>query len=259
METSIVDNYIDTINEAVNWVGLWTDPVLKGNSLVNSSISYGKDLRQRVSRLSPYEIKDEILKNSTIENIKEYSSFFAKRLEVEKAAVVFPFEFDDIMFDINNEYHRQILSLVREGKITQTERNEILQQIAYIVKDINLKTEILQNIFAELKQCLTNRNNSDSVPKELDTEKALEVLQRAVNANILGNGFQSIGLTIYQKRRFAELASEELGIKSKWKTFEDLWGIKGLAQVKMYEADQDSLKIIDALFSKDIIDKAKKK
>ena len=166
METSIVDNYIDTINEAVNWVGLWTDPVLKGNSLVNSSISYGKDLRQRVSRLSPYEIKDEILKNSTIENIKEYSSFFAKRLEVEKVAVVFPFEFDDIMFDINNEYHRQILSLVREGKITQTEGNEILQQIAYIVKDINLKTEILQNIFAELKQCLTNRNNSDSVQKE---------------------------------------------------------------------------------------------
>ncbi|WP_455641445.1 hypothetical protein [Parabacteroides sp.] len=259
MKTSIVDNYIDTINEAVNWVVLWTDPVLKGNSLAESSISYGKDLHQRVFRLSPYEIKDEILKNSTIENIKEYSSFFAKKLEVEKAAVVFPFGFNDIMFDSNNEYHRQILSLVREEKITQTEGNEILQQIAYIVKDINLKTEILQNIFAELKQCLTNRNNSDSVPKKLDTEKALEVLQRAVNANILDNGFQCIGLTIYQKRRLAELASEELGIKSKWKTFEDLWNIKGLAQVKMYEADQESLKIIDDLFSKDIIDKAKKK
>ena len=104
-----------------------------------------------------------------------------------------------------------------------------------------------------------NSNYSSNVPKELDTERAQTVLQRAIDANILDKGFQCIKLTIYQKRRFAELASEELGIKSKWKTFEDLWGIKGLAQVKMYEADQDSLKIIDPLFSKDIIDKVRRK
>lgn len=107
-----------------------------------------------------------------------------------------------------------------------------------------------------LGSVLTNSNCSSNIPKELDTERALEILQRAVNGNILDKDFQCIKLTIYQKRRFAELASEELGIKSKWKTFENLWGIKGLAQVKMYEADQCSLKIIDALFSKDIIDKA---
>lgn len=106
---------------------------------------------------------------------------------------------------------------------------------------------------------LTNSDCSSSIPKELETGTAQEVLQRAVNASILDNDFQCIGLTIYQKRRFAELASEELGIKSKWKTFEDLWGIKGLAQVKTYEANRDSLKIIDTLFSKEIIDKARKK
>lgn len=97
-------------------------------------------------------------------------------------------------------------------------------------------------------------------PEVLDTHEAKKILNRAINAKILDNSYQCVeGMSIYQKRRLAELASEELGIKSKWKTFEDLWGIKGLAQVKMYEADQDSLKIIDALFSKDIIDKAKKK
>ena len=106
---------------------------------------------------------------------------------------------------------------------------------------------------------LINSNCSLNVPKGLDTERAQEVLQRAVNANILDKDYQCIELTSYQKRRFAELASEEIGIKSRWKTFEDLWGIKGLAQVKMYEADQSSLKIIDALFSKDIIDTAKRK
>ena len=98
-----------------------------------------------------------------------------------------------------------------------------------------------------------------NLPNGLDTEKAQEVLQRAVNVNILDKDYQCIELTSYQKRRFAELASEEIGIKSKWKTFEDLWGIKGLAQVKMYEADQSSLKIIDDLFTKDIIDTAKRK
>lgn len=106
---------------------------------------------------------------------------------------------------------------------------------------------------------LINSNCSLNLPNGLDTESAQEVLQRAVNANILDKDYQCIELTSYQKRRFAELASEEIGIKSKWKTFEDLWGIKGLAQVKMYEADQSSLKIIDDLFTKDIIDTAKRK
>lgn len=134
---------------------------------------------------------------------------------------------------------------------------EFLQPLCNYLYSTELGKKIQNSLFAEDVQ--KEKGKTTNIPKKLNTYEAKGIFQRAINVNILDNDFQCIGLTIYQKRRFAELASEELGIKSKWKTFEDLWNIKGLAQVKMYEADQDSLKIIDGLFPKEIIDKAKKK
>ena len=60
-------------------------------------------------------------------------------------------------------------------------------------------------------------------------------------------------------KEFAELASLELGIKKKWKVFGFLWNDKNLGQIKNYEANFDSLKIIENLFPKEIVEKAKKK
>lgn len=111
-----------------------------------------------------------------------------------------------------------------------------------------------------LKDKMGKTHFCSPLPESLDTHEARRVLNRAIDAKILDNSYQCVeGVSIYQKRRFAELASEELGIKTKWKTFETLWDIKGLAQVKMYEADQGSLKKIDALFTKEIIDRSKVK
>lgn len=240
MKTSVIDNYIDTINEAVNWVGLWTDPVLKGGNLVKSSILYGKDLHQRVFELSPYEIKDEILKNSTIENIKKYSSFFAKRLEVETAAVVFPFGFDDIMSDSNNEYRMQVFSLVEEGCISQAEANTILRCIALIVREINLRTEMLQGIFAGLRQCAISSKRSVNIPNELTTEGAVKLLNGAIEGGLCDIDYKwlkSKALLAY----FADRASDYLGLckgeyegkpKTSWKPFETLFGISGLSVAK---------------------------
>lgn len=95
------------------------------------------------------------------------------------------------------------------------------------------------------------------LPKELDTNEAKALFKRAIENKILNDNYQCLDLTMYQKRRFAELASEELKIKTKWKTFETLWNIQNLAQVKMYEADQESFKKVDVLFSKNIIDRVR--
>lgn len=91
-----------------------------------------------------------------------------------------------------------------------------------------------------------------SLPAELDTDEAKKILQRGVDANFLDNNFQPIrgNMTKYQIKRFAELASLELGIKEKWKVFGSLWNIKNLGQIKDYEANLNSLKIIESLFQK---------
>lgn len=89
----------------------------------------------------------------------------------------------------------------------------------------------------------------NSLPRELDTDEAKSVLQRGVVAGLLDENYQCLSnMTGYQKREFADLASSLLSIRHKWRVFESLWGIKGLGQIKMYEANVDSINIIKRLF-----------
>ncbi len=100
-----------------------------------------------------------------------------------------------------------------------------------------------------------------SLPAELDTDEAKKILQRGVDANFLDNNFQPIrgNMTKYQIKRFAELASLELKINEKWKVFGSLWNIKNLGQIKDYEANLNSLKIIESLFPEEIVLATKRK
>lgn len=113
-----------------------------------------------------------------------------------------------------------------------------------------------------VQEHIFNKDQEDakdvSLPAELDTDEAKKILQRGVDANFLDNNFQPIeaNMTKFQMKRFAELASIELGIAKKWKVFGSLWNIKNLGQIKDYEANPNSLKIIESLFPKEIVSKA---
>jgi len=80
------------------------------------------------------------------------------------------------------------------------------------------------------------KNNSDILLKELTTDKAKELFNRAINAGLVvesGNGYEWRGLKS-ELAYFAELASEHLNLqhgekRNSFKPFETIFGFKGLS------------------------------
>lgn len=165
------------------------------------------------------------------------------------------YEFDDIVFGLkNNPYTDPILKAQEKELITKDDSDFILVRIARLLQSLWDTINGLAEVFNEYKAMsgIPTHEKPHQIPKELENDTAKAILQRAVTAGILNENYQCLGLTTYQQRTFAELASEELGVKNKWKVFESLWGIKGLAQVKMMEANPSSLMKIKTLFPKEI-------
>lgn len=71
------------------------------------------------------------------------------------------------------------------------------------------------------------------VPDMLITDEAKKYWRRLQEAGFVDVNYQLLPETTRKQAMYiAELFAERLGIKSKWKTFEQLWGISNLAQEK---------------------------
>lgn len=71
------------------------------------------------------------------------------------------------------------------------------------------------------------------VPDILLTDKAKKYWQRLLEAGFVDANYQLLsGTTRKQAMYIAEIFAQKLGINSKWKTFEQFWGISNLAQEK---------------------------
>lgn len=196
-------------------------------------------------------------------NISEMPAYIdAFRVKFRKYLKEVPtyYEFDDIILGLkNNPYTEIILKAQEKGLITKEDSSFILVEIARALRSLWDTINGLAEVFNEYKEMvgIPVQEKPHQMPKELDNDAAKAVLQRGVAAGILNENYQCLELTMYQQKEFAELASEELGIKNKWKVFETLWQIKGLAQVRMDEANLDSLKKIRDIFP-DVIEREKK-
>lgn len=72
-----------------------------------------------------------------------------------------------------------------------------------------------------------------NLPEVLNTQQAKEYFSKAIKAGFMDDRFQWVkGTTKYQIALFAEICSEKLKIKHKWKTFETLWNVAHLAQTR---------------------------
>ena len=72
-----------------------------------------------------------------------------------------------------------------------------------------------------------------NLPEVLNTQQAKEYFSKAIKAGFMDDRFQWVkGTTKYQIALFAEICSEKLKIKHKWKTFETLWNVTHLAQTR---------------------------
>ena len=89
---------------------------------------------------------------------------------------------------------------------------------------------------------------------KLETDEAVKYWQRLQKASFVDEHYQLAPTTTRKQAMYiAELFAEKLGIKSKWKTFEQLWGISNLAQEKWDMQETGSMpsrsKEIDKIFS----------
>lgn len=87
----------------------------------------------------------------------------------------------------------------------------------------------------------------------LATKQAMVYWNRLVEEKFVDKRFMLLETTTRQQAMYiAELFAEKMGIKTKWKTFEDLWGINNLAQEKQKSLDLGKLParadVIDKIF-----------
>ena len=89
---------------------------------------------------------------------------------------------------------------------------------------------------------------------KLETDEAVKYWQRLQKAGFVDEHYRLAPTTTRKQAMYiAELFAEKLGIKSKWKTFEQLWGISNLAQEKWDMQETGSMPSrsieIDKIFS----------
>lgn len=71
------------------------------------------------------------------------------------------------------------------------------------------------------------------LPSELATEKALRYWEKLKDSNFVDDDFMLLPTTSRKQAMYiADLFSEKLKLKTKWKPFQDLWDIRKLAQEK---------------------------
>lgn len=61
------------------------------------------------------------------------------------------------------------------------------------------------------------------VPEALRGEQAKRIMERLVEAGLLSQAWQPVGLSRPQAAIVADCVAEQLQIRNKWKTFEQLW------------------------------------
>ncbi len=74
----------------------------------------------------------------------------------------------------------------------------------------------------------TKDNNNNEMPEALRSEEAEKLMEALVDEGLLDEAWQPVGLSRPQAAMLADRVAEVLGIKNKWKVFEQLWNRKNL-------------------------------
>ena len=110
--------------------------------------------------------------------------------------------------------------------------NKVYVQGSYI--DVHDNENVYLSVDkAEVKVADEVKPTTKAVPEKLKSEKAAKYWRSLQEAGFVDADCRLLPDTTRKQAMYiAELFAERLGIKSKWKTFELLWGISNLAQEK---------------------------
>lgn len=100
--------------------------------------------------------------------------------------------------------------------------------------DLKLRHEAwLKGVGEKLIEEVKGTDLAPLLPDDLQTEQAMIYWERLKQNKFVDDHYHLLKSTTRQQSALiAEIFAEKLGIKTKWKTFEDFWGINNLAQEK---------------------------
>ena len=108
----------------------------------------------------------------------------------------------------------------RKDKKAKDRRNDFLKYM--------MKIDLAQQDMTALRVAEKN-----ALPSELGSAEALRYWQRLLEKGFVEDNFKLASETTRKQAMYiAESFAEKLGLRSKWKLFQDFWGINGLAQEK---------------------------
>lgn len=120
------------------------------------------------------------------------------------------------------DYHRLRKYIYRVFKLLSND-----QRIALFNYDIQMK-----QIHKDMKEILKRQQEAQKY-SVLKSEKAMPYWKKLIKLGLVDSNCQLLpGTSRQQAMYIVEPFAEKLGLKNKWKEFEDLWGIKNLAQEK---------------------------
>ena len=95
------------------------------------------------------------------------------------------------------------------------------------VKNVTNNYYAQAEIKTEEKQDM-NLPDQDDVPEVLSSERAQQLMKQLVGEGLLDEAWQPVGLSRPKAAMLADRVAGVLGIKNKWKVFEQLWHRKNL-------------------------------
>lgn len=103
----------------------------------------------------------------------------------------------------------------------------------YELFNIDIIKGKLNKEFAQIKQDIKDlKKKVFALPNELNTDEAKKWLQVAVDGGLLNEDYSTTDKTATkpQKALLADILSEKIGLKYKYKPFETLWNVRGLSK-----------------------------
>lgn len=141
-------------------------------------------------------------------------------------------EFRDRIYqyrDVPYLYPRFVLRFLAKSGFNEWYLNKILYQLDEACQDFSFS--IYDVVEDAKKKLISTPKAVSNLPEELNNDEAKKYFSNAIKAGFMDNCYKWNG-TNYQAALFAEICSEKLGIKHKWKTFGTLWNMKNLAQTR---------------------------
>ena len=95
------------------------------------------------------------------------------------------------------------------------------------------KVELAQEEYRRLQKAPKEAEKASILPEVLATEKAMAYWQQLQESGFVDKDCQLLSETTRKQAMYiADVFSDKLGMRSKWKAFQDLWHINNLAQEK---------------------------